>query len=43
MGESSSSISIGLETLAIALLVIAFYGEPDLIDALIHYFMRCGA
>ena len=43
MGESSGGISIGFESVAIAMLVIAFWGEPDLVDALIHYLMRaCG-
>jgi len=39
----AEGISIGFETLAIAILFIAFYGEPDLVDALIHYFMRACA
>ena len=25
--------------LAVAILVIAFHGEPDLVDAIIHYLM----
>ena len=45
MGDSNNNneVSICFGSLALALLFIAFWGEPDLIDALIHYFMRaCG-
>ena len=38
MGETN--VSIGFGSLAIALLIIAFWGEPDLVDALIQYFMN---
>ena len=44
MGNNNNNeISIGFGSMALALLFIAFWGEPDLIDALIQYFMRaCG-
>jgi len=37
--SNDSGVSIDFGFLAIALLIICFYGEPDLIDALIKYFM----
>lgn len=41
MGDNNTSIDLGF--MAVALLCIAFYGEPDLVDALIHYLMSgCG-
>ncbi|KKN51452.1 hypothetical protein LCGC14_0622680 [marine sediment metagenome] len=46
MGSNNNDGGFSLEfgSLAIALLFIAFWGEPDLVDALIQYFMRaCGA
>ena len=39
---SDDGFSIGFSGLAIALLIIAFWGEPDLVDALIQYFMNGG-
>lgn len=38
----NSDISIDYSFLAIAILLIAFYGEPDLIDAIIYYLMNGG-
>ena len=44
MGSNNNEISIGFGSMALALMFIAFWGEPDLVDALIQYFMRaCGA
>lgn len=44
MGSNNNGgISIDFGSIAIAMLFIAFWGEPDLVDALIQYFMRaCG-
>ena len=39
MGDDGG-FSIGFSGIGIALLFIAFWGEPDLVDALIHYFMK---
>ncbi len=42
--SDDSGITIGFGSMAIAILFIAFWGEPDLVDALIKYFMAsCGA
>ncbi len=38
--SDEGSISIGFGSIAIALLIIMFWGEPDLVDALINYFMN---
>jgi len=35
-------IDTGAWFIGVVLLVIAFWGEPDLVDALINYFMNCG-
>lgn len=35
-----NEIDIDLFPIAVAMLLIAFYGEPDLVDALIHYLMK---
>lgn len=37
--DNNGGMSIGFGSMATALLFIAFWGEPDLIDALIKYFM----
>lgn len=37
--SDGGGISIDFTALAIALLLICFWGEPDLIDALIKYLM----
>jgi hypothetical protein len=37
--SNKEGFSIGFEMIGIALLFIAFWGEPDLVDALIKYFM----
>jgi len=34
------NIEIGFGSLALAMLIIAFWGEPDLVDALIHYLTK---
>ena len=39
---SDISIDSGAWFIGLALLVIAFYGEPDLIDALIQFLMNGG-
>ncbi|KKM23633.1 hypothetical protein LCGC14_1613180 [marine sediment metagenome] len=41
MGDSE--VTIGSGSLALALLFIAFWGEPDLVDALIQHFMNGAA
>ena len=38
----SDEVNIGFGCLGIVLFIIAFWGEPDLVDALINYFMNCG-
>lgn len=38
--SKENSISIDFGWIALALLIIAFWGEPDLVDALIHYFLN---
>ncbi len=42
MSWDEDGIHLGVGTLAIVLLIICFWGEPDLIDALIHFLMNCG-
>lgn len=37
---SNDGFSFGISGVAIAMLLIAFWGEPDLIDALIHFLMN---
>ncbi len=39
MGDSS--VEIGFGSLALVLFIIAFWGEPDIVDALIHFLMSC--
>lgn len=38
--SEDNGFSVGFEIVGIALLFIAFWGEPDLVDALIHFLMR---
>lgn len=38
--EGGSGISLGISSIAIVILILAFYGEPDLITALIQYLME---
>lgn len=33
-------IEVDYTPIAAAMLLIAFWGEPDLVDALIHFFLR---
>ena len=40
--KGGNNISIDFTVLAIVLAAIAFHGEPDLVDALIHALMSCG-
>ena len=35
-----NEINIELTSVCVTILFIAFYGEPDLIDAIIHYLMK---
>ena len=42
-GETKASISVDHFWLAFALLIITCTGDPDLIDALIHFLMKGGA
>ena len=37
---SNGGIEIDFTFLGVAMLIIAFWGEPDLVDALIHYFLN---
>lgn len=37
--SDDGGIYIGFGSMALAVLFIAFWGEPDLVDALIKYFM----
>ncbi len=38
----NTDVGEGALIFGIFLMIICFYGEPDLIDALINYLMRCG-
>ena len=41
MTDSNIEVDTGAWFIGVALLVIAFWGEPDVIDALIHFLMNC--
>ena len=39
MGDKGD-FNFHIPLIGISILLIAFWGEPDLVDALIHYFMK---
>lgn len=39
MSDKNVNVEVDFSYLALALLVIFFWGDPDLCDAMIHYFM----
>lgn len=38
--QKTSPISVGVDVFVVALLIIFFAGEPDLVDALIYWLMK---
>ena len=40
MKKDDIKISVDYFWIALAILAIAFHGEPDLVDALIHFLMK---
>ena len=40
MSKGKTNIDIDLTVMAVAILFICFYGEPDLIDAIIYFLMN---
>lgn len=40
MSDSNVKVDVDNSAVALVLLLIFFYGEPDLVDALIHWLMK---